>query len=217
MRNKAIFYDFDGVIKESTRIKTEAFYSLYKEHGEQIAEKAKQHHIEHGGISRFEKFKHYHKTFLNIELNEYEVAELAKQFSDIVKQKVIECDYVLGAKEAIEKLNKKYQQYIITGTPQDEIDSIMYELGLTSFFQGVFGSPSSKIEISKHILNRAAFGASEVVFIGDATTDYKAATHFDFSFILREHDENTELFRDINVNKIKDLTKLEETLEKIEQ
>lgn len=51
---KAIFWDFDGVIAESVNVKTEAFYNLYLPYGIEIAEKVRRHHLDNGGMSRFE-------------------------------------------------------------------------------------------------------------------------------------------------------------------
>ena len=60
MKIKNIFFDFDGVIAESVNAKTEAFREMYIEHGTEIANKVVDYHINHGGVSRFEKFKYYY-------------------------------------------------------------------------------------------------------------------------------------------------------------
>ena len=217
MKIKAIFYDFDGVIKESTQIKTEAFYDLYLPFGKAIADKAVAHHIAHGGISRFEKFKHYHKEFLNIDLNEKKINELAQVFSKLLFKKVIECLYVKGAKESIALLKKEYKQYIVTGTPQNEIELILKALEINHLFDGVYGSPKNKIEISQQIIDLEHLNNNQVVFIGDATTDYNAAKHFKFKFILREHKENIDIFNTINDSFIRtnDLTNLPQIIENL--
>ena len=215
MKIKAIFYDFDGVIKESTQIKTEAFYDLYLPYGIGIAEKVKNHHLLNGGVSRFEKFKHYHKKFLNIELSKIEINELAEQFSKIVFQKVIDSKYVPGALSSIKKLDGKFKQFIVTGTPQDEIELILEALDITQHFKGIFGSPSSKVEISEIILKEEKLKKTEVVFVGDATTDYTAAQYYDFAFILRSHSENYSIFEEVDILKTTDLTNLENMIKSL--
>ena len=52
-----IFFDFDGVLAESVQVKSDAFFKLYLPYGEEVAQKALNHHINNGGMSRFEKFK----------------------------------------------------------------------------------------------------------------------------------------------------------------
>lgn len=212
---RAIFYDFDGVIKESTSIKTDAFYDLYLPFGKEIAEKAKEHHINNGGVSRYEKFKIYHKDFLGLEILSEELENLANQFSKIVLKKVIDCPYVAGAKESIVHLDKQLEQFIVTGTPQNEIDVIVSELEISQHFVAVLGSPKSKIQLCQEILDEKSYLPSEVLFIGDATTDYEAATHFGFHFLLREHLENEELFASIKVDKSKNLENLTNYIKQI--
>lgn len=214
MKVKALLYDFDGVIKESTQIKTNAFYKMYLPFGQDTANKAKEHHLQNGGISRFEKFKLYHDVFLGIKLSEKEIQDLATEFSRIVLKDVIECDYVKGALQSISVLSKDYKQFIVTGTPQNEIEYIMNELNIAHLFHGIFGSPEHKINISSSILKKENFKAQEVVFIGDAWTDYDAASTLNLRFILREHEENADIFRDVNVLKIPNLKNLKETIEK---
>ena len=98
---KAIIFDYDGVIAESVNVKTEAFAELYKPYGEKIVQKVIEHHEANGGVSRFEKFKIYHKDFLGEDIDQQKVYELAKQFSDLVLQKVIDSPYVIGAYDFI--------------------------------------------------------------------------------------------------------------------
>ncbi len=93
---KAIIFDFDGVIAESVQVKTDAFAEIYQSYGQYIVQKVIEHHITNGGISRFEKFKLYHKEFLGINLTELEVEKLAKKFSKLVMEKVISAPYVKG-------------------------------------------------------------------------------------------------------------------------
>ncbi|MCC7050848.1 MAG: HAD family hydrolase [Bacteroidia bacterium] len=208
MKIKAIFYDFDGVIKDSTDIKTQAFYELYLPFGKEIAQKAMQHHLENGGMSRFEKFKLYHQSFLNKKLNEVEINEWANRFSELVLKKVIESDYVNGAYQTILEGNEQYQQFIVTGTPQNEIEFIVKQLNIGKYFSAIGGSPKNKIEISKQFLNEYHLSPKEVIFVGDAITDYNCAKHFGFTFYLRQHPENKELFKNIETPAFDDLTNL---------
>lgn len=216
MSIKAIFYDFDGVIKESTDIKSKAFYDLYIEFGEEIAQQVEQYHIEHGGVSRFEKIRYWHKTHLGIEISDVELEKWTNRFSELVLQKVVESRYVIGAKETINELSSIYDQYIITGTPQNEIELICEQLEITHLFKQICGSPTNKIRWSDKLMANFGLNTNEVIFVGDATTDYDAAKHHNFHFVLREHEENELLFKDIEVIKMKDLLSLNEVIKNID-
>ena len=56
---KYIFWDFDGVIKESVEVKSDAFENLFKSFGDEVAKKVRNHHEENGGVSRFDKLPLY--------------------------------------------------------------------------------------------------------------------------------------------------------------
>lgn len=212
MKITTIFYDFDGVIKDSTNIKSKAFYDLYAPFGDEIAKKVAKYHIENGGISRFEKIKYFHNEYLNIILTEQEINEWASKFSVLVLKNVIDCDYVFGALESIKILSKTHQQFIITGTPQNEIELICEKLNITNYFKEICGSPKNKITWGNELLQKHQINPAEVVFIGDATTDYEAAETCNLQFILREHEENEKLFSTKDVIKVKDLNNLAEVI-----
>jgi HAD superfamily hydrolase (TIGR01549 family) len=178
---KAIIYDFDGVICDSVDVKTKAFAQIYNQYGNKIVKKVIDHHLEHGGISRFKKFIYYHKEFLNIQLNENQLELLVNKFSDLVKLKVIESDYIKGAHNFIQ--NNNFLQFICTGTPEEEIIEITNKKNISSFFNDIYGSPKSKPQIIEILLNKYNLSANEVVFFGDALTDYNAALKCNIPFV----------------------------------
>ena len=53
-----IIFDFDGVILNSHKVKTSAFYYIFKEFGKRKALKAQKYHLKNVGISRIKKFKY---------------------------------------------------------------------------------------------------------------------------------------------------------------
>lgn len=210
MKIKNIFFDFDGVIAESVSAKTEAFREMYFQYGEEIANQVVDYHIKHGGVSRFEKFKYWEKKFFNKDLSEDSVNELAKQFSDLVLNKVIASEEVPGVNAFIKKYSKELNFWIITGTPTSEIEIIAKERGLTNYFLGIHGSPKNKRYWTEYLLKKHNLKREETLFIGDATTDLDAATFSNLHFALRENEENKEIFKNYDGNRFKDFFEFEE-------
>ena len=215
MNIKNIFFDFDGVITESVSAKTDAFEEMYLPYGEEIAAKVVEYHKLHGGVSRYEKFKYFHKEFLNEIIDENKVNELANQFSNIVLDKVINSDEVLGANYFIEKYHTKFQFWIITGTPTSEIVLIAEKRKLTSFFIGLHGSPNNKRYWTENLIKKHSLKRNEIIFLGDATTDMDAADFSKTHFALRENEENKELFKDYKGHRFNDFYQLEKILNTI--
>ena len=83
-----VFWDFDGVIKESVSVKTDAFENIFKLYGDNISNKVKEHNIENGGMSRYDKIPLYLK-WSGVEPTNKKVKEICYQFSSTVKNKVI--------------------------------------------------------------------------------------------------------------------------------
>ena len=122
---KGIIFDFDGVILNSTQVKTDAFANMYEKYGEAVVKRVLMHHVSNGGMSRFEKIKYYHENFLKEILSTFELDRLARQFSSLVINKVVNSSYVPGAFEFIKKYSKKLPLFISTGTPIGEINEIL--------------------------------------------------------------------------------------------
>ena len=212
MNIKNIFFDFDGVIAESVSAKTDAFEEMYLPYGKEIASKVVEYHKLHGGVSRYEKFKYFHKEFLNEIIDESKVNELANQFSNIVLDKVINSDEVLGANYFIEKYHTKFKFWIITGTPTTEIELIVEKRNLNNFFIGLHGSPNNKRYWTENLIKKHKLIRDEIIFLGDATTDMDAADYSKTHFALRENEENKELFKDYDGLRFNDFYQLENFL-----
>jgi len=189
----AYIFDFDGVIKDSVKVKSEAFVQLYASEGKEFQQKVEQYHLANGGISRYVKFKVWNE-WLGKSASQEVIDELANNFAQLVIEKVVASPFVVGALEALKSANESALTFIATGTPDDEINLILSELELDEYFREVHGSSSKKNVIVKDILERFHLTPSEVLFIGDAQTDYHAALDNGLDFYLRKTDYNSDWF-----------------------
>jgi phosphoglycolate phosphatase-like HAD superfamily hydrolase len=212
MKIKNIFFDFDGVIAESVTAKTEAFKEMYAKYGNEVVKKVEEYHLNHGGVSRFEKFVYWEKIFFGRTLSTEQVEQMASTFSRLVLKKVINAPEVPGANAFIQKYSKTLRFWIITGTPTNEIELIAYNRNLTEFFIGVHGSPKNKKYWTEFLIKKYKLNRNETLFLGDATTDRDAALFSKLHFALRENEENKALFIDYTGVSFKDFFELEKNL-----
>jgi len=126
----------------------------------------------------------------------------------LVLHKVIESPYVIGAYDFISSNFLKYDFYISTGTPYNEIETILEKKNLRAFFKEVYGSPEKKDIHVQKILKKHNYNRNEVVFIGDAITDRDAARNNGIKFIGRY--TTTELIKEekYSVNSLKELPEI---------
>jgi phosphoglycolate phosphatase-like HAD superfamily hydrolase len=191
MKAKAIIYDFDGVICDSVNIKTDAFAKLYEEYGKNIQDHVVDYHIQNGGISRVEKIKYYQNKLLGKEIHEEEIEKISKQFSLLVKTKVIDAPFINGADLFIKKYASDTLQFICTGTPEDEILEILKKKNINHLFRGIYGSPKKKTQIIAYIIEKNGLLPSEILYFGDALTDYDAALSFKIPFVGIQNSNTT--------------------------
>ena len=179
-----LVFDFDGVLADSVKVKTEAFAQLYEPYGPDIVSRVVSHHRDHGGMSRFEKFRIYHREFVGEPLDEHGVAALADAFSNLVKQAVIAAPEIPGAREALQNFCDAGKLCALnTGTPEQEIIDIVEQRSLAEYFVKVLGAPAGKKENLEKIIRDCAVPAERTAFFGDARSDLDAANALGVDFI----------------------------------
>lgn len=209
---KAIVFDFDGVILESAQIKTMAFADVVKDYPRQQADEFVAYHKTHMGISRHVKFRYFIEEILGQPYSEKVEQQLSDAFSEIVFSRVMECPFVPGAQEFLERNYQKYDFYIASGTPKEELSQIITGRKLTPYFKQIYGTPMKKEEIVEVIIQEHGYKKEEMVFVGDATTDKNAAAHTGLLFIGRNTQENVEAFDNVRY-KVDNLLAIEKILE----
>lgn len=181
---EAVFFDFDGVVLDSVDIKTQSFAALYREYGPEVEARVVAHHLANGGVSRFEKLRHYHASFLNRPLDDAALAALCARFAGLVVEKVLAAPFIPGALETLEQLKaENIDAHIVSGTPQDELQKIVGSRNLAQYFGEVHGSPRSKTEILQDILARRGYRPGACLFLGDALSDLEAALRNGLAFL----------------------------------
>jgi phosphoglycolate phosphatase-like HAD superfamily hydrolase len=194
---KVIFWDFDGVIKDSVEVKSDAFESLFSPFGESISKKVRQHHEEHGGMSRFDKIPIY-LAWAGKDPTQRIVDQYADKFSQLVKQKVIGSSWVVGIKEYLQEHYCKQHFFLVTATPQLEIEYILDQLKIKLYFQKVIGSPINKGKAVESLLKEYDIDPIQAIMVGDSISDYKAAESNHVAFVLRRTSLNEELQKKLN-------------------
>jgi len=198
-----IFWDFDGVIKDSVEVKSSAFEQLFKTFGINVANKVKCHHEANSGISRFDKLPIYlewsgqHPTQALIQC-------YSEKFSRLVKQKVIESEWVPGVLNYLEINSKNQIFFLITATPQAEIEEILNTLEIQQYFRKVIGAPTNKKNALKMLLDEYSVTPYQAIMIGDSNSDYDAALVNQIPFVLRRTNLNWKLQERLNCLTIED-------------
>lgn len=184
MRPKAVFLDFDGVVLESVEVKTRAMRRLFADRPEHV-EEIVRHHVENSGVSRYEKFRHYYATFFREPLTPARMAELDRRFGELVYDEIMTADFVPGAREFLEASRGRLPLFVVSATPQAELERVVEGRGLARFFRSVHGSPLKKAEHVARLLAAWDLAPADCLFVGDAKADQEAAAACGVPFVQR--------------------------------
>jgi len=180
---KSIIFDFDGVIVNSTKIKDQAFKKIVEIYPKQNQLKFINFHKKNLGISRVLKFKYLYKTILKKSFSKKDIDKLSDKFQKIVYKKIIKLKVSNGLKKFIKYNSKKYDLYISSGTPENELKKIMSIKKIDKNFKNIYGSPSTKSQHIKKIIKNDNIKNDNIIFVGDGLSDYKAARVNKIKFI----------------------------------
>ncbi len=181
---QAVFFDFDGVIADSTAVKARAFAALFAPFGPTVQEAVVRYHLDNGGMPRLEKIRHCHTVIAGQPLDELILNRLGQSFAAMVRDEVVAAPFMPGALTTLQQLQQaKVPCFVVSGTPAQEMRDIVQRKGLAVYFTEVHGSPEVKAAIISDVLKRYAFYADQCLFIGDALADYRAARDTGLHFL----------------------------------
>lgn len=180
---QTLVFDCDGVILNSNKVKTQAFYNAALPYGESAAQALVDHHVTHGGISRYRKFELFLETMVPRDQVGPSLEELLHAYADEIRHGLLTCD-VTPELERLRDQTSHAKWLIVSGGDQQELREVFAERGLMELFDGgIFGSPDTKdiiLERERTCQNIAAPG----LFLGDSRYDHIAATRAGLDFVF---------------------------------
>lgn len=182
-----LVFDCDGVVLDSNKVKTQAFYQAALPYGEAAAQALVQYHVAHGGVSRYKKFAH----FLDVLVPEHssstdgpDLDALLAAYAAAVQEGLLQCQIAEGLAE-LRAATPNARWLIVSGGDQAELRDVFAQRDIAEWFDGgIFGSPDTKDDIlARELANGNITGRA--LFIGDSRYDHVAssAAGLDFVFV----------------------------------
>lgn len=179
---RSLVFDCDGVLLDSNRVKTDAFYQAALPFGESAANALVTYHVANGGVSRYRKFEYFLSGIVRHEDME-PLNELLSRYAERVREGLLACRVADGLGELRSALPKS-NWMIVSGGDQGELREVFEARGLSHYFSGgIFGSPTDKQEILLRELNCGNL-VLPAVFLGDSRYDYESAMKFGLDFVF---------------------------------
>lgn len=179
----SVFFDCDGVVLNSNRMKSNAFALALSGEDDELINEFVNYHQCNGGVSRFIKFEHYFKEIKKKKNYNKDVERAIENYAVLSKKGLLEVPEISGVYSVLRSINKlNVPCYVISGGEQQELREVFVKRNLMKYFNDVFGSPSSKIEILSRLKaeNKIIYPG---LYFGDSRSDYLAASKFNLEFV----------------------------------
>lgn len=184
----AVVLDFDGVILESVDIKTDVFRELFSGYPDKV-DAILEYHLTHNGISRIIKLRHIFETFLGIPYTPELEQKTVARFSQLAFERVVQCPFVPGALEFLQRFANVWPLYVASASPHEELVRVIPARKLDGFFAGVFGHPTPKSSVIAQAIAAHKVAPVQLLYIGDSQQDLKVAREAGVAFIGRRNKE----------------------------
>lgn len=183
-----LVFDCDGVVLDSNKVKTEAFYQAALSYGESAAHAMVDYHVANGGVSRYKKFAYFLEQIApkHAEQQGPNLEALLQAYAGHVREGLLSCEMAPGL-EAMRQKTRNARWLVVSGGDQAELRDVFARRGIAEWFDGgIFGSPDTKDEILAR--ERASSNIQQpALFLGDSKYDHEAtsAAGLDFVFLSR--------------------------------
>lgn len=181
---KTLVFDCDGVVLDSNKVKTQAFYNAALPYGSVAADELQRFHTTNGGISRYKKFEYLLSEVVANDAVGPDLGSLLNAYATEVRQGLLKCKVADGLAE-LREMTCNSRWLIVSGGDQSELREVFESRGLSELFDGgIYGSPDNKEEILQREIARRNI-VRPALFLGDSRYDHVAATltGIDFLFI----------------------------------
>lgn len=180
---KTVFWDFDGVILDSMKVRDWGFKEIFNDYERPLVDKLLDYHKENGGLSRYVKIRYFFEVLLGTSITEAGVLEYAQKFSFLMKQELTNPkNLILDSVTFIKENYDKFNFHIVSGSDQEELRFICNVLKIKKYFKSIHGSPTPKNQLVKDLLNKYNYSTDETCLIGDSVNDFEAAKSSNISF-----------------------------------
>jgi phosphoglycolate phosphatase-like HAD superfamily hydrolase len=188
-----VIFDCDGVLLVSNRLKTRLFAEAARLAGFDLTDVGRftRYVAANFGTSRYRMFETLLAWKDVVVRPDVDVATLVTLYAERLYDEYVRCPTTPGMLTVLRELRGRgTRMFVVSGSDQQELRQVMAERGLSTYFEGIFGSPCSKtdnlIDVTSGLGIMAPVG-HKVIFIGDAEADYKAASTVGARFIYMDH------------------------------
>jgi len=175
MLPRAFFFDFDGTLVDSNRIKREAFFYVTRNipGSRTVLEKIFQDQPE---TSRFEILKRIQHECSGKGVGLISADRLIQRYGEITRTLIDRAPEIPGTHDLLSALHRdSVLLFICSMTPENDLVQLVNRRTWGSLFSSVRGIPPSKLEAVRLLQKEFELDSQECFFVGDSANDRAVA------------------------------------------
>jgi phosphoglycolate phosphatase-like HAD superfamily hydrolase len=178
-----VFLDFDGVILESTQLKSSIYRELFADYPDRLDEVLALHK-RRAGLPRAATLRLVYDEVLHAPLTDDQLAVVLQRFRTIAMRRLRDCEEVPGFRQLL-SVGGRRRFYVVSGAPEDEVLATLVDRGLAGAFAGIFGAPHVKPDVLRRLIAEEGIEPISAIYVGDSANDRAAATSVGVPFVAR--------------------------------
>ncbi len=171
---RALVLDFDGTLVDSNSIKLKAFDVCFANFSAEWPE-IKAYCYRNNHTPRWEKFRYVYENILKLPYTEAVEKRLLDIYGEATTCPVLEAPEIPGATEFLRATATRLPIALVSSTPDDILRGFLKHRKWDDYFQSVRGAPVDKTAWIKEWCEKNAWGAQDILFLGDSPEDLQAA------------------------------------------
>ncbi|MCX2831892.1 HAD family hydrolase [Microbulbifer thermotolerans] len=174
-------FDCDGVILDANRLKIDAMRASLSMFSTIEVNRCLDYFSKNFGKSRYHHVDFFLTEILSVEESGYQqyYDEILHSYSASCRELYIESEFCESVLDFLNVLNAPC--YVASGSDQDELRHIFKIKGIYGYFVDILGSPETKSNNIKNIVNNSS---GKALMIGDSPSDFYAAKDNEVEFLF---------------------------------
>ena len=189
---EAVVFDCDGVLLETIPAKLQAYMDWLPEQYEAVRDVYAEHNQKSFGQSRSLQIRYFYEELVGMKpVSDDFIKEEVERFASICEPLCEAAPWAEGAKEFIQTCREAGSTtYVLSGTPQAELDVMLQQRNAMDLFDEVMGYPITKEQGLEKVRDSLGINPTQILFIGDAQRDAEAALNVGTHFVYRPSEAN---------------------------
>ena len=173
---QAIFWDFDGVLMNSNKVRDIGFLEVLKEFPQDQVDALMLFHQQNGGLSRYVKFRYFFEEIRGESITDEAILVWAERFSILMKQFLTDRELLIKETlDFVQSYHQKIPMHVVSGSDQGELRYLCRSMGIDHYFKSIHGSPKPKSQWVGELISEYDYVPSSCILIGDSINDFEAA------------------------------------------